>query len=129
METREVPQFDYELCEKCEQAMKDAGLFGMTTQEMYETDSQFYFDLGLNLMWQGNYIVREVEKEKDSPKVIMITVPDGCDSYKFAKMDLATDKIISFVELTTEDILAADWTIAKVNEIKPLEEQLEELEK
>lgn len=136
MEAMDLPQFDYELCEKCEQAMKDAGLIGMTTQEMYETDAQFAFDFGLNLMWMGNYIVRESEKDKDYPKVIALKLYEGVPTpsdtmegmvetnsrMRFAKMDLATDKILSYVELTTEDIIAADWTIAKVNEVESLEE-------
>lgn len=143
IEAETLPKFDYELCEKCEKAMEDAGLIGMTTQEMYETDAQFGFDFGLNLMWVGNYIVRESEKDNDHPKVITLQPYEGEPvphptiegvtetkaGMKFAKMDLATDKIISYVELTTEDILAADWTIAKVNEIRFLEEQLEELDK
>lgn len=142
IEAETLPKFDYELCEKCEKAMEDAGLVGMTTQEMYETDAQFGFDFGLNLMWVGNYIVRESEKDKDHPKVIALKLYEGTPTphptmegivetnscMKFAKIDLATDKIISYVELTTEDIIAADWTIAKVNEAELLMNQHTEAE-
>jgi hypothetical protein len=116
----EPPTFEYELCEQCESNMQKAGVFGQTVQEMFEQQTTFYFDLAFILLSEGNYLIRTSEKEKEFPKVIaLIETKDSCEEnkhYEFACVDLETDKVEAYLTLTSQDILADDWTIAKVKE-------------
>lgn len=114
----EPPTFEYELCDKCEQAMQDAGVFGHTTQEMFETGAQFHFDLAFILMGEGHLVVRAIEKDKKYPKVVgIVETADSCEEkphYEIACIDPETDKVQAYVTMTNQDILASDWTIAKI---------------
>lgn len=115
---QDTPVVDYELCEKCEQAMKDAGVFGHTTQEMFDMQSEFYFDLAFILMGEGHLLVRKSEIGTQFPKYIgIVEAKDSCEEkphYEIALINPETDKVESYVTLTNQDILASDWTIAKL---------------
>lgn len=109
---------DYELCKKCEAAMEAAGVFGLTTEEMFEQKAEFAFDLTYALLEEGHYLVRASELEKQFPKVIgVVQTKDSCDEnprYEIAAIDPETETVLSYVTLTNQDILAQDWTIAKI---------------
>lgn len=50
---------EYELCEKCEQAMVDAGVVGMTTEEMKEQQAQFDFGMAISFLKDGEKVARK----------------------------------------------------------------------
>lgn len=41
---------EYELCETCEQAMADAGVFGLTLEEMKQQQAEFDFGTAITLL-------------------------------------------------------------------------------
>lgn len=109
-----------ELCEKCESKLKELAAYGQTSKEMFDTETQFHFDLAFILAGEGHYIVRASEKGKEYPKVIAIVETKGSykenPQYEFAAVDKETDTILSYVTLSNQEILASDWTIAKLKE-------------
>jgi hypothetical protein len=114
-----TPILEYELCEMCEKAMQEAGVYGLTAQEMLEQKVQFGFDLALDLMRDGHYVVRASELDKQHPKILAIVEAgdSSCEEalrYEFATVDVWTDKVLAYVSLSNEEILAQDWTIAKL---------------
>lgn len=112
----ETVEYEYELCEKCEKAMENAGVMGYTTEEMFTSGQEFAFDLAFNLLLEGHYLVRKIELDKKFPKVIGLT--HNGEEENIACVDPATDTITTIVQLSNHEILASDWTIAKLNEDK-----------
>lgn len=125
----EVPTVDYELCEACEASMMEAGVFGLTTQEMFDQQAQFAFDLALILMQEGHDLVRASQKDKKYSVKRLVDASQKCDEqpkYKFACIH--EDKVVSYISFTDEDILASDWTIAKLKEENQEEQRYNEFE-
>lgn len=116
MSSAQTLEYDYELCETCEKAMEDAGLVGYTTEEMFKNGHEFAFDLAFNLLLEGHYIVRKAEIEKQFPKVIGLT--HNGEEENLACIDPVTDTVTTIVQLSNQEILASDWTIAKLNQDK-----------
>ena len=118
----ETSILEYELCEACEKAMQETGVYGLTAEEMLEQKVQFGFDLALDLMRDGHYVVRASELDKQYPKILAIVkAEDSCDEnpyYEIAAVDVWTDKVLAYVSLSNEEILAQDWTIAKLKSNK-----------
>jgi hypothetical protein len=116
----EAPVADYELCEACEKSMQDAGVMGHTTQQMFDMGAEFYFDLAFILMGEGHLLVRKSELGKQYPKIVgIVETKDSCEDkphYEIAAINPDTDKVEAYVTLTNQDILASDWTIAKLKE-------------
>lgn len=54
-----MKEVNYELCEKCEQAMVDAGVVGMTTEEMKEQQAEFDFGLAISFLKEGEKVARK----------------------------------------------------------------------
>lgn len=111
---------NYELCEKCEANMEASGVFGYTTQQMYEQEAEFHFDLAFALLSEGHYVIRKSEADKDQPRVLcFVETKDSTEEnphYEIGIVDLVTDNILSYTTLANEDIFAGDWMIAKVKE-------------
>ena len=71
-------------------------------------------------MGEGHLVVREAEKGKEFPKVIgIIEKKDSYEDnrqYEIAAIDPETDTVLAYVTLTNQEILAGDWTIAKLKQ-------------
>lgn len=119
----EAPVADYELCETCEKSMQDAGVMGHTTEQMFDMGAEFYFDLAFILMGEGHLLVRKAELTKQYPKIIgIVETKDSCEDkphYEIAAINPETDKVEAYVALSNQDILAGDWTIAKLKVEEP----------
>lgn len=50
---------EYELCEKCEQAMVDAGVVGLTTEEMKVQQAEFDFGMAISFLKEGEKVARK----------------------------------------------------------------------
>lgn len=102
---------NYELCEKCEKAMTEAGVVGLTVEEMIEQKAQFdggtaiiFLKEGLKVKRISNdriYALKEDSfgscKEEDK-KTLIATVDE-------------TGKTTAYWTLSTDDLLAEDWII------------------
>lgn len=105
---------NYELCEKCEAAMEEAGVFGLTVQEMFEQKADFQFDMAFVLLSEGHYLARK----SDSERVIQFVerISKEAPEYDVALIDLASDQILAYTTFSNDDIFAGDWAIVKVKE-------------
>lgn len=114
----EAPVKEYELCDACEKAMEEAGVFGLTTEEMYKQQSEFMFDLAFILMGEGFILAR---KAKPDQPISIVEASNSCEEtphYEIARIEPDTEQVLSYIQLLNEDILASDWYIVKITEEK-----------
>ncbi len=54
-----MPTYDYELCETCEAAMEEAGVLGVTVEEMIKQQVQFDFGTAISFLKEGYKVARK----------------------------------------------------------------------
>lgn len=81
--------------------------FGVTIEELIETKAEFSLELGVSLFEDGHVLKRTSEKYG-----IMLVDPDELDpsAKKFAQVD-EDGKVLAYITLSPEQILATDWTV------------------
>lgn len=111
-----MKEVNYELCEKCEKAMTDAGVVGLTTEEMIEQKAEFDFGLAINFLKEGHKVARQGWNGKGMwLKLIEAddysTFDTGVkDKLPWIAMKTADNKIVPWLASQT-DVLAEDWVI------------------
>lgn len=54
-----MKEVKYELCEQCEKNMDEAGIIGMTLEEMREQQAQFDFGTAISFLKEGESVARK----------------------------------------------------------------------
>lgn len=54
-----MKEVEYELCEKCEQVMVDAGVVDLTLEEMKEQQAEFDFGMAISFLKEGERVARK----------------------------------------------------------------------
>lgn len=112
----------YELCEKCEQAMVDAGVVGLTTEELKAQQAGFDFGLALMLLKEGERIARKGWTGKEC----FIYLVNGNDvpksklrneaALQIADSPLETVRIHSHIDMKAADgSIAVGWTPSQLD--------------
>jgi hypothetical protein len=125
-----MKEFSYELCETCEKNMSDAGLVGLTIEEMIEQEAELDFGTAIAFLKEGYKIARKGWNGKGMWIVLMpeLYLEAGIVNGRTSKhlgegVDLDSQPYIAMFTAAKQwqpgwlasqsDILAVDWVIVK----------------
>ena len=107
-----MKEVSYELCEKCEKAMEDAGIVGLTTEQMIEQKAQFDFGLAIGLLKEGHKVARKGWNGKNMYLELQIPDENSKMTLPYVYMKTADGHFVPWLASQT-DVLSEDWTIVE----------------
>lgn len=102
----------YELCEKCEKAMEEAGVVGLTIEEIIEQEMQFDIGLVVELLKDGYKVARKGWNGKGMYLELQVPNEHSKMTLPYIYMKTADDNFVPWLASQT-DILAEDYIIVK----------------
>lgn len=114
---------DYELCETCEKAMEEAGVVGLTIEEMIKQKAEFDFGSAITFLKMGLKVARKGWNGKDMFLfIVKPTLPHPFNHTDATKdlfindsicMKTAQNEIVVGWLASQTDMLADDWLITQ----------------